>query len=97
MSLNATNQAGMFAARKRARQRRVLSLITQWTSGLTVTSGDYVVLADNSLWLATSSGTSGASFVVTGNQANDGGVTWTRADIQSLQIYVTDLQVPPTP
>lgn len=88
-NLSATTQGALLRNRNRRMTRIILQNLTPWSPGLVVTAGQYVSSENGTApWLATSSGISGAT-APTGPMRtfNDGGVTWVRADIQSLLTY----------
>jgi len=68
----------------------VLSKLTPWSEGLTISAGQYVSAENgNAAFLATDGGTTGPNPPV-GQTFKDGnsGVTWRRADIMSLLTYL---------
>lgn len=84
MSYSATQQGALYRARRRRLARLLLQRLTPWTPGLNCSAGDYVSSeAGTAAFVAGNSGVTG-SIAPTGQQANDGAITWTRADIQSL-------------
>lgn len=89
MAYTAQMQGALLRARKRRIARQILQSLTPWSSGLVVSAGQYVSAENQtSAWLAVTSGTTGASSP-TGQAVlfDDGGVSWTRADVQSLLQY----------
>ena len=88
MSITAQTQGALLRMRNRRITRQILQSLTAWSSGLPVMEGEYVSSENGtSPWLAMSSGTTGASAPTGSGSFNDGGVTWVRADIQSLLTY----------
>jgi hypothetical protein len=88
MGLSATMQGALLRNRNRRIERQILQSLTPWSSGLVVTAGQYVSSENTtSVWLATSSGTTGATAPTGQGAFNDGGVQWVRADIQSLLTF----------
>jgi hypothetical protein len=77
-------QAGMFWARRNTRARAAVQALTPWSSGLTITAGEYVQ-SFGSAYIAITSGTTGSTAPsgTTGN-INDGGITWQFVVAQSL-------------
>jgi hypothetical protein len=88
MGLSAQTQGALLRMRNRRVARQILQSLTAWSTGLTVTEGEYVSSENGtSPWLATSSGTTGATAPTGQGAFNDGGVQWVRADIQSLLTF----------
>jgi hypothetical protein len=90
----ATVQAALYRARRRSYARRLADGLTVWQAGLSVTAGQYVRTATASLvtiavFIATSSGTTGALSPVPGSfvAQSDGGVDWQLVD--STQVLLT--------
>jgi hypothetical protein len=97
MAYSAQMQGALLRARKRRIARQILQALTPWSASLPVTAGQYVSSENGtSAWLAVTSGTTGAS-APTGQAVlfDDGGVSWTRSDVQSLARY--QYSGPPTP
>lgn len=89
MNYSPQMQGALLRARKRRIARQILQSLTPWSSGLSVAAGQYVSSENvTSAWLAATTGTSGA-LAPTGQAVlfDDGGVSWTRADVQSLLKY----------
>jgi hypothetical protein len=88
--MDATMQGALLRARKRRIARQILQSLTPWSGpGLSVTAGQYVSSENGtSAWLAATTGTTGSQ-APTGQAVlfDDGGVSWTRADVQSLLKY----------
>jgi hypothetical protein len=85
-------QAAMYRNRRRRLARVILQALTPWATGLTVTAGQYVSGENGTaLFKATTSGVTAGT-----GPLSDGGVTWVRADIQSLLAFlnVTNLPTP---
>jgi hypothetical protein len=77
---SARRQAGLYYARKNTRARVRVSNLTPWSAGLVITSGMVTagtyVQSFGQAYIATSSGTTGAT-APSGNSASyDGGVHW---------------------
>jgi hypothetical protein len=88
MGLSAQVQGALLRMRNRRLTRLILQGLTPWSSGLTVTTGDYVSSENGtSAWRATSSGTSGTNAPTGQGAFNDGAVSWVRVDVQSLLTY----------
>ena len=88
MGLSAQTQGAMLRMRNRRITRLILQSLTAWRTGLAVTEGQYVSSENGtSPWLATSNGTTGVTAPTGRGSFNDGGVTWVRADVQSLLTY----------
>jgi hypothetical protein len=89
MAISAQMQGALLRARKRRIARQILQSLTPWSHGLIVTAGQYVSSENGtSAWLAVTSGTTGTQSPTGQNVLfNDGGVDWTRADVQSLLQY----------
>ena len=87
MAITRAQQAALYYARRRRLALSVLRTLTPWAEGLNVTEGQYVAHGDVP-FIAAHSGTTGpnAPFGQTFADGPDGsgGVTWVRADIQSL-------------
>lgn len=98
MAYSAQMQGALLRARKRRIARQILQSLTPWSGpGLSVQAGQYVSAENQtSAWLAVTNGTTGAD-APTGQAVlfDDGGVSWTRADVQSLLKY--QYVSPPTP
>jgi hypothetical protein len=85
MAYDRTQQGALYFNRRRRKANAILASLTAWSSGLTVTAGQYVSSeSGTSPWLATSSGTTGATAPSGQGSFNDGGVLWVRADILAL-------------
>ena len=85
MAISSAQQAALYYARRRRLAVTVMQTLTPWSHGLVVTAGQYVTSENgNAPFLATSSGTTGATAPAGAGAINDGGVNWVRADIQSL-------------
>ena len=90
-------QGALYRNRRRRLSRVILGKLTPWSTGLVVTAGQYVSAENGTAaFLATTSGTTGAT-APTGRTTNDGGVTWVRADIQSLLQFLNTSPNTPTP
>ena len=97
MNYSPQMQGSLLRARKRRIARQILQSLTAWTSGLSVQAGQYVSSENGtSAWLAATTGTTGSQ-APTGQAVlfDDGGVSWTRADLPSLLKY--QYVSPPTP
>lgn len=95
MAISTQMQGALFRARRRRLARLLLSQLTPWASGQNVSAGDYVSSENGTA--AFVAGNSGVTGIMppTGQQASDGSITWTRADIQSLlQFAFTGLPTP---
>jgi hypothetical protein len=87
--MSAVISAALYYNRRRRKANVILASLTPWASGLPVSSGQYVSSENGtSPWLATSSGTAGATAPSGQGAFNDGGVTWIRTDIQALLQYL---------
>lgn len=83
--MDATTQGALLRNRNRRITRQILQSLTPWTTGLTVTAGQYVSSENGtSPWVARNSGVTGATAPTGQGAVSDGVVTWVRADIQSL-------------
>jgi hypothetical protein len=86
MTITRAQQAALYYARRRRRLAlSVLNTLTPWSEGLEVSQGQYVSCG-GSPYIASHDGTTGPN-APTGHTSTDspsGGVTWVRADIQSL-------------
>jgi hypothetical protein len=87
MKVSGAQQAALYYARRRRLALSVMRKLTPWSEGIDVTAGQYVSSGD-APFVALHDGTTGpnAPFGQTFADGNDGsgGVTWVRADIQSL-------------
>jgi hypothetical protein len=85
--------AATYNMRRRHKLNVLFLSVTPWASGLTVAEGDFVSIGQT-LWQATSSGTSGSTQPQNSGDS-DGGVTYVVQSIMSLQQYL--YQGVPTP
>lgn len=87
--ISTQTQGALYRSRRRRLSRLILQSLTPWSSGLSVSAGQYVSSENaTSAWVAQSSGTTGASEPTGQGSFNDGGVTWTLADIPSLLAFL---------
>jgi hypothetical protein len=83
--MDATTQGALLRNRNRRITRQILQSLTPWTTGLTVTAGQYVSSENGTTpWLAQNSGVTGATAPTGQGVVSDGVVLWQRIDIQSL-------------
>lgn len=75
----------MYYARRRRLANQVLQSLTPWSENLDVSEGQYVS-SGGAAYIASHSGTTGpnAPYGQSFTDAESGGVTWVRADNQSL-------------
>jgi hypothetical protein len=87
MTISRAQQAALYYARRRRLALSILQKLTPWSEGLDVTEGQYVS-SGGAPFIASHNGTTGprAPFGQTFTDGHDGsgGVTWVRADMQSL-------------
>jgi hypothetical protein len=85
MAISGAQQAALYYARRRRLALSVLQTLTPWSEGLNVTGGHYVS-SGGAAYIAAHDGTTGpnAPFGQSSQDAESGGVTWVRADTQSL-------------
>lgn len=98
--MDSTMAGALYRNRRRRLSRVILGNLTAFTSGLTVTEGDYVSSENGtSAWQAQNSGVSGATAPtqVNGRQVSDGTITWTLVSIQSLLAFLNSPPPTPTP
>ncbi len=97
MAMTTQMQGVLYRMRRRRLARVVLQSLTAWAPGLVVAAGQYVSSqSGNVAYVATSSGTTGATMPV-GQSANDGGVSWILVDIQFLLNFLNSGAPTPTP
>jgi hypothetical protein len=89
------NPAALYAMRRRRALNLLFLTVTPWSAGLTVTTGQYVSIGQT-LWQATSTGTSGATKPINSGDS-DGGVTWVKQAIMSIWQYRYATSAVPTP
>lgn len=87
MTITRAQQAALYYARRRRLALSILQKLTPWSEGLSVTEGQYVS-SGGAPFIASHDGTTGpnAPFgqVFVDGYDGSGGVTWVRADTQSL-------------
>jgi hypothetical protein len=94
--MDATMQGALYRNRRRRLSRVILGKLTRWSTGLTVTEGDYVSSENGtSAWVAQNSGVSGATAPTGTGSQSDGVITWLKVDVQSLLQFLNTS--PPTP
>lgn len=86
MGQSAQNQAASWRIRRYNRSRIFTQNLTPWSSGLSVTTGDYVQ-SFNLAWIALNSGTTGSTPPNNGlhNTVSDGAVTWSHVPLLLVQ------------
>ena len=90
MAYSATMQGALYRNRRRRLARLLLGKLTAWTTGLVVTAGQYVSGENGTAaFKATTSGTTAGTGPLT-----DTGVTFVRADIQSLLQFLNSTTLP---
>jgi hypothetical protein len=87
MTITRGQQAALYYARRRRLALSVLQTLTPWSEGLAVTEGQYVS-SGGAPFIAAHDGTTGPNAPFGQSFADgldgSGGVTWVRADMQSL-------------
>jgi hypothetical protein len=84
-----SQQGGLYYARQRRKANALLQALTPWSAGLPVTAGQYVSSENgNTPWVATGSGTTGATAPSGQGVVNDGAVSWRRVDTLYLLRYL---------
>jgi hypothetical protein len=83
--LTARTQAGLYYARRNRRSRAIVAALTQWRSGLVVTTGEYLQNG-GAAYLIIEGGTTGTHGPTTGGRFTDSnGVVFQRTD----QVFLT--------